>query len=104
MPEIYYTLGAAFIVINLVSFSAFFIDKRAAQSGYYRISESTLLLFALMGGTVGSIVAQQKFRHKTRKQPFKSQLYSIAVLQAIVLMILLLPDTRDLLFDLLRAL
>ncbi len=84
------------LAINLVAFSAFYMDKTFAQKNERRISEANLLLIAGLGGTVGAITAQHKFRHKTRKQPFKSQLYSIAVLQVIALIALaFFPDLRE---------
>ncbi|WP_407689915.1 DUF1294 domain-containing protein [Robiginitomaculum antarcticum] len=36
---------------------------------------------AALGGSPGSMMGQRIFRHKTRKQPFKAQLYTIAVIQ-----------------------
>lgn len=68
-------------VTNLVAFAAFGLDKRLAQAGSWRISESTLLGLALVGGSVGAIGAQHLFRHKTRKEPFRSTLYGIVLLQ-----------------------
>lgn len=34
--------------------------------------EATLLLFGALGGWLGALAAQQLFRHKTQKQPFKT--------------------------------
>ncbi|THH35687.1 DUF1294 domain-containing protein [Aliishimia ponticola] len=45
-------------------------DKRCAIKAGRRIPERTLLLWALIGGAPGAKLAQQHFRHKTRKQPF----------------------------------
>jgi uncharacterized membrane protein YsdA (DUF1294 family) len=47
------------------------------------VSEGTLLLFALIGGSVGAIAGQQVMRHKTRKEPFRTMLYSIAMFQVV---------------------
>ena len=47
------TIAAALIAINLVAFAAFGLDKAKARRGEYRIAESTLLLFAFLGGTLG---------------------------------------------------
>jgi uncharacterized membrane protein YsdA (DUF1294 family) len=60
----------------------FYYDKHAAQERLWRVSEGTLLLIALIGGSVGAIIGQQVMRHKTRKEPFRTMLYSIPVLQA----------------------
>lgn len=58
---------------NLYAFTQFWIDKRAAVRGDRRIPERALLTAALFGG-VGAWLGQQVLRHKTRKQPFRSQL------------------------------
>ncbi len=69
------------IVVNFLVFAALGIDKARAETGAWRVRESTLLSFALLGGTPAAYAARALFRHKTRKQPFSSQLFTIAVLQ-----------------------
>ena len=78
-------IAAALIAINFIAFAAFGLDKAKAERGQYRIAESTLLLFAFLGGTLGAYAGRSLFRHKTRKQPFNSNLFSIAVLQVLAL-------------------
>jgi len=68
--------------VSLVAFFAFRADKQAAIRGERRTPEATLLLLAAAGGSPGAIAAQQLFRHKTRKEPFRSLLWSIATAQA----------------------
>ena len=71
----------ALIAMNFCAFAAVGIDKIKAEGGHWRVQESTLLLLALLGGTPGAYAGRALFRHKTRKQPFSSNLHSIAVLQ-----------------------
>ena len=78
-------LATALILLNFIAFAAFGLDKTAAEGGRRRIAEATLLGWAFIGGTPGAYAGRALFRHKTRKQPFSSQLHSIAVLQAIAL-------------------
>jgi uncharacterized membrane protein YsdA (DUF1294 family) len=66
---------------NLASFAAMGWDKSCAERGERRIPERTLLTFAAAGGGPGAVLAQQMFRHKTRKQPFASLLYAILIAQ-----------------------
>ncbi|OCC23838.1 hypothetical protein MB02_08365 [Croceicoccus estronivorus] len=73
------------IAINFIAFAAFGIDKMLAEAGRRRISEQTLLLWAFAGGSPGAYAARHLFRHKTRKQPFCSNLHMIAALQAVAL-------------------
>ena len=68
--------------INLISFAAFWHDKRRAIAGGRRVPESDLLGLAIMGGSVGALLARQIFRHKTRKQPFATYILLIPCLQA----------------------
>lgn len=70
-------------IINLVAFMAFVIDKIAARKGWWRISEASLLRLAAIGGMIGAVLGQRVMRHKTRKEPFRSRLRMIAVLQLV---------------------
>ncbi len=74
---------AYMVVINFVTYLAFWIDKERARAGQYRVPERTLLLLALMGGSPSALLAQRRMRHKTRKQPFAGLLAGIALLQAV---------------------
>lgn len=75
-------LGALLLgTMNLIAFAAFGIDKRLAESGERRISEATLLQLSLFGGSIGAYTGRHVFRHKTRKEPFSSQLFHTVVIQ-----------------------
>jgi uncharacterized membrane protein YsdA (DUF1294 family) len=58
------------LLVNLLAFLAFAIDKRRALQGEWRVPERTLLILATLGGWPGAKFAQVSLRHKTRKQPF----------------------------------
>ena len=74
-------LATALIALNLLTFVLFGIDKAKARTGAWRVAESTLLMLAFLGGTLGAYAGRAVFRHKTRKQPFNSNLFAVAVLQ-----------------------
>lgn len=57
--------------MSLLTYLFYYFDKSAARSGGWRTKESTLHLLALLGGWPGALVAQQRLRHKSRKQPFR---------------------------------
>jgi uncharacterized membrane protein YsdA (DUF1294 family) len=76
---------------NLLTYLSFGLDKRRAISGDWRLSERRLLMMALVGGWVGAKLAQRRFRHKTRKEPFRTQLNLIGVLQVVVVVVMLVP-------------
>lgn len=80
---------AALMPINLFAFAQFGVDKARAQAGRRRIPESTLLLTAMIGGTIGAYAGRARFRHKTRKTSFFMKLHLIALIQAGVLAALL---------------
>ena len=56
-------------------------DKQRAIAGKRRIPESNLLGLALIGGSPGALLGRKIFRHKTRKEPFSTQLLVIVALQ-----------------------
>ena len=71
-------------IINVITSVVFVIDKRAAELGRRRIFERDLLTLAFIGGTPGALIAQQMLRHKTRKEPFRSTLWTLAALHLVV--------------------
>ena len=73
------------IVINLISFLAMYIDKRKAKYGRWRIPEQTLLILALIGGSIGAIAGMYTFRHKTKKLRFSIGFPVILILQIILI-------------------
>ena len=66
MTALYLALAA----VNLLDFVLMGVDKAKARRGAWRIPESTLLLFAILGGSVGGILGMLLFRHKTRHAAF----------------------------------
>ena len=53
------------IVINIVTFLIYGIDKWKAKQGSWRISEATLLILAVIGGSIGALLGMKVWRHKT---------------------------------------
>ena len=58
------------IIINLITFVIFGIDKLLAIKNKRRISEKTLLMFSFLGGCFLELVSMFIFKHKTRKVKF----------------------------------
>lgn len=67
--------------VNLWTVYRFHDDKRRARAGARRIPEADLLWLAFIGGSPGAFAARRLFRHKTRKEPFSTNLMLIAALQ-----------------------
>jgi uncharacterized membrane protein YsdA (DUF1294 family) len=62
----------SYILMSIITYLTYAKDKRAAIKGEWRVPENTLHLLELCGGWLGALIAQQQFRHKTQKQPFKT--------------------------------
>lgn len=58
------------IIINLITFALYAIDKLNAVEHRGRIRIVTLLGFAFIGGTIGALLAMYILRHKTQKDYF----------------------------------
>ena len=60
-------------------------DKYKARKGRWRISERTLFLLALAGGSLGIFIGMYFFHHKTQHRKFIYGIPSIIVVQAALL-------------------
>ena len=69
------------VIINIAAFASMGIDKAKAKKQAWRIPEKTLFLLAIIGGSLGSIIGMQTFRHKTKHWYFKWGMPAIFVLQ-----------------------
>ena len=66
-----------YLLASMLSFMQYWLDKRSAQSGGQRTAENTLHLVELAGGWPGALIAQQAFRHKTRKASYQAVFWLI---------------------------
>ncbi|WP_423363878.1 DUF1294 domain-containing protein [Mycoplasma sp. P36-A1] len=69
-----------FLVINIITYILFYIDKQRAIKHRYRISEKTLLLCILGFGFIGGYLSMKQNRHKTKKP-----LFYIALITSVVI-------------------
>lgn len=67
-------------LINVITFLMYGIDKLKAKKGKWRIPEATLLLFAIMGGSIGAWLGIKVWHHKTMHKKFK---YGIPIILAL---------------------
>lgn len=83
---------ALYLVMSVLSFFTYASDKAAATAGRWRTSESTLLVLGLIGGWPGSIFAQQRLRHKTRKASFQLAFWGTVLLNIAAFVTLASPS------------
>ena len=82
---VHFRLLVVFLLLNLVSFLLFGLDKWKAKHGRWRIPESTLLLSAALGGSTGAFLGMKMFHHKTRKAKFYLGVPALWIIQVILL-------------------
>lgn len=75
----------AALLLNLVTFFVYWLDKYAAQQGRWRTAENTLHLLSLLGGWPGAWFAQQLLRHKSSKETFRASYRASVAFHFIVL-------------------
>ena len=87
-----------FVCVNVLTFLVYGIDKwrstsgrllptgrKKARQGKWRISEATLLLFAVIGGSIGAWLGMRVWRHKTMHKKFKYGIPAILMIHIIII-------------------
>ena len=77
------------IVINVVTSLVYGIDKWKAKQGSWRISEATLLILAIIGGSIGALLGMKVWHHKTMHKKFKYGLPLILLVQTALIYLIL---------------
>lgn len=67
--------------LNIFVFFVYWLDKANSISKKRRISERTLWILALLGGSPGALLSMHLFRHKTKKLSFQAGLAVILLVQ-----------------------
>lgn len=74
-----------FVCVNVLTFFVYGIDKWQARQGKWRISEATLLLLAVIGGSIGAWLGMRVWRHKTMHKKFKYGIPAILMIHIIII-------------------
>lgn len=77
-------VGCCLTVVNAVAFIMYGIDKYRARNAKWRIPEATLLMLAVVGGSVGAWLGMKVWHHKTRHRKFRYGVPAILLLQIVV--------------------
>ena len=70
-----------YLMLNVIAFSLFGLDKQRARRGLWRIRESVLLAVTWLMGGLGAWLGMRVFRHKTQKRVFAISAGVATVLQ-----------------------
>ena len=72
------------LAVNIATFFLYGIDKYKARKGRWRISEATLLMMAVIGGSIGAWAGMRLWHHKTMHKKFKYGIPVIIILQVVL--------------------
>ena len=86
-------IAAYLLIMNIIGFALMGIDKRRSVKRLWRISESTLFVVAIIGGSLGSIIGMRFFHHKTKHWYFVYGMPAILIIEvlAVVAFVYLSP-------------
>ncbi|GAB6140780.1 hypothetical protein JCM14076_15090 [Methylosoma difficile] len=76
-------LAACYLIMSVLCFFFYFLDKQNAETGGFRTPESSLHLLELLGGWPGGLLAQRLLRHKNRKTSYQIVFWLIAGLHIV---------------------
>ncbi|EFO80708.1 hypothetical protein OSCT_1401 [Oscillochloris trichoides DG-6] len=79
-------LFGVYMLMSFITFIVYATDKQSAMVGERRIPERTLHRLEFLCGWPGALFAQQYYRHKSRKQEYKTTFWLMTVLNLIVLL------------------
>ena len=74
-------VSAYLVFVNVIAFLVYGVDKLKARKGRWRIPETTLLLLAIVGGSIGAWLGMKAWHHKTMHLKFMYGLPAILLLQ-----------------------
>ena len=76
-------------IVNALGFLLMLADKHKAKKNLWRIPEATLMGFAAIGGSLGSLLGMHLVRHKTKHLKFTLGIPLILALQIVVIVFIM---------------
>lgn len=73
------------IIINIVTFLVYGIDKWKARKTMWRIREASLLMLAVLGGSIGAWFGMKVWHHKTQHKKFRYGIPAIIIIQLVII-------------------
>ncbi|WP_317368498.1 DUF1294 domain-containing protein [uncultured Tyzzerella sp.] len=77
-----------YILINFITFNLIWIDKQKAIKHKWRIRETTLFTFFIIGGFLGGFFSMKIFNHKTKKFKFYFMFFISTIIHIFIVFIL----------------
>ena len=78
------SISIIIVIINIVTFIVYGIDKYKAKKGKWRIPENSLIGLAIIGGSIGAYLGMRVWHHKTMHLKFKYGIPLIIVIQLVI--------------------
>lgn len=95
-----YVMGVYLLIINIITFLLFVIDKRKARKNEWRIKEMKLYAYSFFGGSIGALLAMYIVHHKTKKQSFVLGIRLMLIMQMVIIIFILYKfGTLQVLFE-----
>ena len=69
------------VIINIVTFLVYGIDKWKARKAMWRVREASLLMLAVLGGSIGAWLGMKVWHHKTQHKKFRYGIPAIIIIQ-----------------------
>jgi len=79
--DILHIVAIYLAIINVATFFTYGLDKLKARKAMWRIRETSLLLLAVLGGSIGAWLGMKVWHHKTQHKKFKYGIPAIMVIQ-----------------------
>lgn len=83
---------ALYLIVSLISFITYAIDKSKARQSKWRTPEATLLTIDLICGWPGGLLAQATLRHKNQKTSYQIKFLLVTLTNLLVVAALTRPD------------
>lgn len=74
------------VIINIITFIVFALDKYLAIHNKYRIRVRTLFIFCILGGSIGGLISMYLFRHKTKQNSFRIGVPLILIIELMLIL------------------
>ena len=82
------------LLVNAIAFTIMLLDKKKAMQHQRRIPERVLFGTAIIGGSIGTYLVMEIFRHKTNHKKFSIGVPIMVVIHLLIAFILAFLDAQ----------